>query len=205
MKKRTLSPIKRPHGLISPSASGVAAEARVAAELLRCALKVAKPFWTDDEVDLLVLHPSTDSLIPVPIQVKSVQFIPRTNGRQAKSVFIKGLKKKYLERQPGLCLAIYRPDKDWIWFIDSAATIKKVYDAQNCDGGKPKYADLRHGSDVRIRVMREGDPILDEWKVSPDNAIFLTEAIRRVLRLLANPELRILSLRDLFQEAGDEE
>lgn len=31
--------------------SGVAGEARVAAELLRAVLKAAKPYWTDDEAD----------------------------------------------------------------------------------------------------------------------------------------------------------
>ncbi len=60
---------------LSNTFSGVAAEARVAAELVRQGFRVAKPLWTDDEVDLIVLCKGEGTALPIPIQVKSVQFL----------------------------------------------------------------------------------------------------------------------------------
>jgi hypothetical protein len=63
--------------------SGVAGEARVAAELVRGGFRVAKPLWTDDEADLLVLMRTDGALLPIVVQVKSVQFLPDSQGQLA--------------------------------------------------------------------------------------------------------------------------
>lgn len=198
MEKRKISKFKRPHGLSNPAASGICGEARVTTELLRHGFKVAKPYWTDDEIDLLVLKAGTDSLVPIPIQVKTIQFLQKARRRQPKSVFIKGLRKKYVERQPGLCLAIYCVDKDLIWFIDTAATIRQVYNDQTASSRRVKYSDLSENDNVRIRVRRDEDATLDRWKVPRDDAMWLNEAIKRVVTVLQKPSQRIRSYRHLF-------
>lgn len=39
----------------------------------------------------------------------------------------KGLRKRYLDRQPALCLAIYSPAHDKIWFFPGADAIRQLY------------------------------------------------------------------------------
>jgi hypothetical protein len=105
--------IRRIHALEN-TFSGVAGEARIAAEFVRCGLRVAKPYWTDDEVDLVVLYRHENSVLPLPVQVKSLQFLESKTRKLSDPRFLSGLKKRYVEKNPALCLAIYRPDEDRI-------------------------------------------------------------------------------------------
>ena len=91
--------------------SGTAGEMNVIAVLSRCGLNIDKPLQIDDEIDVSIRVKIGVHNILIPIQVKSVQFPEKRN---IKHKFIQGLKKKYLERQPHLCLAIYRPETNEI-------------------------------------------------------------------------------------------
>jgi hypothetical protein len=177
--------IVRMHALTN-TASGTAAELRVAAELARCGIRVADPYWGDDEVDLLILWMAVESLVPIPVQVKAVQFGVETNQPPPATRAIQGLKKRYVERQPALCLAMYRLDTDDIWFIHGAARIRQVYDAQynasmaRAGAGRRKinYADIEDGSDIRIDLTRVADAEFDrQWKVDKRNAMWLSQRI----------------------------
>jgi len=110
--------------------SGVAGEARIAAEFVRCGFRVADPYWTDDEVDLLVLEREENLAVPLSIQVKSVQFLPDRNQKIPTHAFTQGLKKRYVTKSPAFALAIYLVDTDEIFFIDGPANIRRVYEAQ---------------------------------------------------------------------------
>lgn len=167
--------------------SGIAGEARVAAELVRCGLRVAKPYWADDEVDLLVLVEAQRGLeVPLPIQVKSIQLAPphpAADREEARRPAIHGLKKRYVEQNPALCLAIYRPDTDDIWFINGAENIKRVYDEQasaSARGERP-YTELREEDDVTIAVEPAPDA-LREWLVPKGDAAWITERLARTMR-----------------------
>jgi len=58
MKKITGRPKKlRAVHALTNTYPGVAAEIRAVAEFVRRGLKVSKPYWTDDKIDLLMLIP----------------------------------------------------------------------------------------------------------------------------------------------------
>ena len=158
MKKSTGRPKKlRAVHALTNTYSGVAAEIRAAAEFVRCGLKVSKPYWTDDEIDLLILMPEKTRLTPIPVQVKAIQFNPdaKTNKQPVRRP-IQGLKKKYVERQPALCLVVYRPDTDQLWFVPSADGIRSLYAQQYKDGIKEKtYEALDPDGDVPIAIDRK--------------------------------------------------
>jgi len=56
--------------------------------------------------------------------------------------FVRNLKKKYIEKNSALCLAIYRPDIDRIWFIDGPENIKRVYDQDAKASSRKLYLEL---------------------------------------------------------------
>jgi hypothetical protein len=181
--------IKRVHALTN-TASGVAGEARVGAELARCGIQVAKPYWNDDEIDLLVLHRNGALLYPIPIQVKSVQRDPDDTGNN----FIQRLKKRYIEQLPPLCLAIYNPKTDRIWFIDTAERIRSVYRDQGEWHKHKSYDTLGDDEDVRIGLnpTAESTRLDADWLVPRDDASWLstriiraTETIREANKLSA--------------------
>src|SRR5271156_6817625 len=145
--------------------SGVAGEARVAAELVRGGFRVAKPLWTDDEADLLVLMRTDGALLPIVVQVKSVQFLPDSQGQVPVRVFAQGLKKRYLLKSPAFLLALYRVDEDFIYLIPGPGNIISAYDAQRRFNKKHKmFSSLRDDDDVRIALDFE-DKLLRSWKV----------------------------------------
>jgi len=174
-----MSEVKRIHTLTN-TFSGVAAEARVAAELVRNGLFVADPYWTDDEFDLLILQTVSQNVIPVAVQVKAIQFISNERPRLP----IQGLKKKYVAANKALCLAIYRPDSDDIWFIDGAENIKRVHNEQVQRGySKKLFNELDDASDVPIKISKKPDAAFDsEWKMPKDNAAWLPQRINRVAK-----------------------
>jgi hypothetical protein len=151
--------------------SGVAGEARVTAELVRAGFRVAKPYWTDDEADLLVLMRSNGGLLPIVVQVKSVQFLPDSKGQVAPRVFTQGLKKKYVLKSPAFVLALYRVDKDFIYLIPGPENIVSTYESQKLFNKKHKaFSMLDENDDVRVAVDF-GDKLLRKWKVDSANGV----------------------------------
>ena len=131
--------------------SGITGEARFTAEFLRNGIQVAKPYWNDDEIDLLVFTMQSGQLIPIPIQVKTIQFLPNANNKMPNTKTLQGLKKKYIERQPTLCLAVYEPETDSMWLVAGASEIKAIYDEQYNHGRKQKkYLDINGDKDLPI-------------------------------------------------------
>ena len=190
------SPIQAPHALTN-TFSGVAGEARVAAELVRCGLKVAKPYWTDDSTDLLVLAESGTAVVPIPVQVKSVQFLPQKGGETPKHRHVQGLKKRYLDR-PELCLAVYRPDTDTIWFVDGASNITAVYEAQKTWNTKHQpLTELDENVDVRLYVEADrGVP--GDWTVPRNDRRWLAARIQKVADATADQNREIAALEAMW-------
>jgi hypothetical protein len=193
-------PIRRPHYLFN-TFSGVAGEGRVAAEFVRCGFRVARPLWTDDEVDLLVIMRSpfqTGDLVPIAVQVKSVQFIPNMRGQLPNRVFIKGLRKRYLMKSPALSLAVYRPDTDEIYFIDGGQNIQAVYESQlNWNRKHRAFSTLKDEDDVRI-ALSESEGIDGEWKVNPRDARWLSERMNRIAKKVGSPAKLRTAVEALF-------
>ena len=174
--------IRRIHALTN-TFSGIAGEARIAAELVRCGFRVAKPYWSDDEVDLLVLQRSSQPNIALPlsIQVKSVQFLPQKDGTLKDRVFIQGLKKRYVTKSPAFGLAIYRVDTDEIFFIDGQANVQEVHESQSIWNKKHvPFGSLADDKDVRIAVHFD-DGLKGDWKVDRDTPSWLTARMRRIV------------------------
>jgi len=166
--------VKRLYAL-NNTASGVAGEAAVTAALLRAGLRLAKPYWTDNEVDLLVLWEESSGLIPIPIQVKSVQ--AAVNETEAHT---QNLKKRYIEASPYLCLAIYSVARNKIWIIPKSENIKRVYkewaDAPKTGPGAPrtKYEEIdpKNGTvNIRVDVSAKGNKDFDKkWLLDAEDA-----------------------------------
>jgi hypothetical protein len=177
--------------------SGIAGELAVATALLRSGYKVAKPYWNNDVMDLLVLwrDESGHSHSVIPVQVKSVQRASSTKAEIA----IEGLKKKYVERHPGLCLGIFSPEWNRVWFIPGAHNILKVHkagvDKSKKRGGKQRtpFELLGSDSDVRIYVnlAPTGDPDLDKWLIKLDQPQKRLDKLMRglTLRMKDDPEV----------------
>lgn len=147
--------------ILKNTLSGVAGETSVAARLLKFGTKISKPFWNDDEVDFEIKLGEGDNSVNVPLQVKNVQFAENKD-----KAFIQGLKKKYIERNQVLCLAIYNTQNDWLWFIAGSQQIKKVYELQASWNKKhKKYSDLKIEDDVRLAIQKDGKDILTEYKI----------------------------------------
>jgi len=169
--------------------SGVAGEARIAAELVRNGFRVAKPYWNHDEIDLLLIDKSNDRLIPIPIQVKSIQFIPNKNQKLKDKNPIQGLRKKYVDNNFALCLAIYRPDLDNIWFINGNKNIIRVYEEQQSWNKRhKKYESLKEEDDIRIYVPYDinSTNFLSDWLLSKDDPIPLRKRITEIKEEMTN-------------------
>lgn len=174
-----MAEIHRIHALTN-TFSGVAGEARVAAELVRCGFLIAKPYWTDDEADLILLdrrYSESYSVVPVVIQVKSVQFLPNEQQKVSPRKFIKGLRKRYVLNSPAFALAIYRVDRDEIFFIHGQDNVRAVYEAQDSWNKKHVSFDkLSPEGDVKIAIdLNEGIP--GNWKVPRYEPNWLTERV----------------------------
>lgn len=195
--------VKRPHTL-DETYAGVAGELRVAAELVRCGMRVAKPYWTNDEADLVVLYGtrgrniptsrrSRKTLVPVHLQVKAVQFLPSKSRAAETSRRVK-IKKRYVEDTRSLCIAIYRVDKDCLWFVDGPKNIIRAYNDQ--PGRRKKYAELPNAAELSFTITAtEGTkgPSLKDWLVPRDDRQWLPTRIERVVdNLTANEIDRIL-------------
>lgn len=169
---------------LSSNASGNAGEAAFNAFFLRAGLKVAKPYWTEDMNDLLVLYDNGTRLIAIPIQVKSVQ---KKKDDEEK---IQRLWKRYLEKTKYLCLAIYCPDLDKLWFIPKADNIVKAYKewASKPAKTKPrkKYDEIDSDKGevpLRVNVTQNGDEEFDKkWLLNTDDVYGIVQQIN----ILAN-------------------
>ncbi len=194
--------VKRPHAL-NNTYSGVAGELRVAAELVRCGMRVAKPYWTNDEADLVVLYGtrgrnittsrrSRKTLVPVHLQVKAVQFLP-SKSRTAESSRRVKIKKRYVEDTRSLCIAIYRVDTDCLWFIDGPENIIRAYN--DLPRRKRKYAELPDTAELSFTITATEGPLFEEWLVPRDDRQWLPKRIKRVVDNLTPNEID-----RLFQE-----
>lgn len=167
--------------------SGVVGEMAVATALIRAGHRVAKPYWNDDEVDLVVFAKEGLSLLPIPVQVKSVQRLNNEGDEFA----AEGLKKKYIHRQPALCLGIYCPESNKIWFIPGADNIRDVHRAgvlaSKSRLGRPRtpYESLDPDKDVNIYVnlTDEGDKEFDSrWLIDTTSPSKLNKAINDLVK-----------------------
>ena len=191
----------RPRYSIENTFSGQAAELSVAALLVRAGFRVAQPLWSNDYTDLLILKESKGWLVPIPVQVKSVQ----QAGKPKSQVAIQGLKKKYVKDVPALCLAIYSPAHDKIWFIPGAENIRIVHQnwvekSNASPGTRAKlYEDILPENDIPIRVdlSTSGDTEFDEqWLVDRKSPIDLYNQINH----LAEGFVAKLKKRDEYSE-----
>jgi len=153
--------------------SGLVGEMAIATALLRCGYKVAKPYWNNDVMDLLIVsRDESGHHLCMPIQVKSIQKLTS----ESQEVAVQGLKKHYVERQPGLCLGIYSPELNKIWFIAGSHNIRKVHHAglvaskKRPGASRIPYEALKLQDDVSIYVnlSAAGNPKLDKWLVNPE-------------------------------------
>ena len=154
--------------------SGAVGELAVATTLLRCGHKVAKPYWNNDAMDLVVLHLCKDGTthMVIPVQVKSIQRLQSVS----EEIPISGLKKIYLDRIPNLCLAIYSPEFNRIWFVPGADSIRELHaDGVQKSIGRPgrnrdSYESIDPEGDVAIYVNIEetGPSELNKWLLDPD-------------------------------------
>lgn len=154
--------------------SGAVGELAVATILLRCGQKVAKPYWNNDVMDLVVLHRCKDGVthMVIPVQVKSIQRLQSLS----EEIPISGLKKRYLDRTPNLCLAIYSPEFNRIWFVPGADNIRALHKAgvQKSIGrpgrNRDSYESIDPTGDVAIYVDLEetGSTELNKWLLNPD-------------------------------------
>jgi hypothetical protein len=184
--------------------SGVAGEARVAAEFVRCGLRVAKPYWTDDEADLLVIERTRnlqqDLAVPVIIQVKAVQFLPDRNQKIPTRVFLQRLKKRYVTKSPAFGLAIYRVDTDEIFFIDGQANVRFVYESQKSWNKKHiPFDSLKDDDWVRI-ALHEKEGIEGDWKVNPRDAAWLTGRVQGLVDRVGRENSVTLALDALWSD-----
>ena len=172
--------------------SGKAGEHNVLAKLSRFGLRVSKPQWDDDEVDYEIHWGDGDESVNIPLQVKSVQF----SHKRDKS-FIQGLKKKYLQRNALLCLAIYNPDHDWMWLFCSSDTIVTVYERQSKWNRKHRsYSILDNNDDVRIAVPHDGQAFHSEYRVHINDQSRVLTSIEEVA---SRKKVHILSPAEAFQ------
>lgn len=156
--------LRRIHA-VTNTFSGALGEARTAAELIRCKIRVAKPYWDDDEMDLLVFIDIGQRIVPLPVQVKSRQFL-----RNEDRIFIP-IKKKYITRNPGLCLILYYPKDDEFWVIHGSSNIINAYDAQVAWNRKhTMFTDIIDDCDVRLAFPKSDKAFDKKWKVDKKDA-----------------------------------
>jgi hypothetical protein len=169
----------RPRYAVSNTFSGQAGELAFSALCVRAGLRVAQPLWADDYTDTLILLQSQGWVIPLPVQVKSVQQASKAKPE----VSVQGLKKKYVDRVPALCLAIYSPAHDKLWFIPGANNIRDVYQQwvekeRAGPGRKPvPYDDILIENDIpiRVNVSTSGDASFDgKWLIDRKSPVDLS-------------------------------
>lgn len=140
--------MRRAYGLLQ-TYSGPTGEASAAAALLRLGFPVAKPMWGDDEWDLLILDRDERWDISLPVQVKSRQDFQDQNNGRTTHTYVSGLIKSYVERSPGLCLAVCWPHSGSVWIIPGAKNIIRLYDHRL---GPGSYAALANNMNVGLRI-----------------------------------------------------
>jgi len=176
--------------------AGVAAEMRVAAELCRFGFHVARPYWTEDEIDLLVAYEISGTVVFVPIQVKCVQFVTATRKCRVPTCFIQGLKKRYIENNKWLSLVLYNPHEDWFWFIDGAINICKAYDAQKAWHKHIAYNQIADDADVRIGLTKKGRDNFDAlWKCPAKAGTFWDQRLARIAKQIAENRDRVAEIK----------
>jgi len=171
---------------LSNTKSGETGEINVLGKLTRIGLNISQPFWNDDEVDYEIRCGKGDTSVNIPLQVKSVQF---TNN--FKNAFIQGLKKKYLERNKLLCLAIYNPDNDWMWLFSGSETIISTYERQKEWNKKHRdYNALKGDEDIRIAIPSDGFSLISEYKIKIGDE---DKVIQDIEKIASRKQITIIS------------
>jgi len=173
----------------------------MAAEFVRYGFRVAKPYWNDDEIDLLLIDKDADHILTIPIQVKSIQFLPdkKTYELPDKKA-IQGLRKKYLSRNLALCVAIYRPDSDSVWFINGSKNVIAAYEAQSSWNAQHKaFASLDDDDEVRIYVPCDMSSHLQaEWLLPPHDPTPLRKRISDIKKEMSDHWAEVMKLQSLW-------
>lgn len=181
----------RPRYAVSNTFSGQVGELLFSALCVRAGLRTAMPLWADDYTDVIIMLESQGWAIPIPVQVKSVQQASKTDPE----VSVQGLKKKYVEQVPALCLAIYSPAHDKLWFIPGADNIRDVYrewveKERTGPGRKPvPFDDITKDKDIPIRVnlSTNGDASFDQrWLVDRKSPIDFLNQVNDLADKLVN-------------------
>lgn len=159
----------------SSGLSGNVGEYRVAAELLRAGFNVAKPYWDIDGWDLVVFVAVHQLLVPLPLQVKSVQQSAGESGKPTASREVQGLYKKYVEA--GVGVAIYAPDKDKIWLFLSENEVKEAFVA--VERRKLTFESINSEDELPLRVPEDSQAFDGKWCVSAGNVQLSQRLIRR--------------------------
>lgn len=207
----------RLHALTN-TASGVAGEAAIAAAFLRAGFQVARPLWNDDEGDLLVFWERSGQLIPIPVQAKSVQSkVVRDAAKHTQRcdpiVAPQGLKKKYIDRQPALCLAIYSPERDKIWFFPGANSIREAYKewlGSRSSRGRKSKAWNEMGDDyevpIYVDVSKNGNAAFDDkWLLDRHSPTRLTDQVSQLAQQIFDQQQLRAVYANLFPAEPPEE
>lgn len=185
--------LRRIHA-VTNTFSGVLGEVRIAAELLRCGFKVAKPYWNDDEMDLLAFLTVGTQIVPIPIQVKSRQFM-RGEGR----TFI-SIKKAYVSRNMGLCLFLYYPAEDTMWLINGREAIIGAYNAQaSWDANHTRYAKIKKGANVKFAFPKAETSFDSKWKIDTSDASDISRRLAAVAKKTLEHNKIVKGLEALWQ------
>ena len=166
---------KRIHAL-KQFASGPAAEIAVTAALLRSGLAVARPYWLHDHVDLLVFWDVRQRLVPITVQVKALQFkTERSEPYKVRTA--DGIKRRYLD-DSSLCLAIYRPDTDAIWFYAGPDEILSAYEVAK-SAEAPQKGAIPPEDDVAFRLKATPGKEYDaRWRWPKDDASWISRRVQ---------------------------
>lgn len=169
--------------------SGALGEARIAAELIRCGIKVAKPYWNDDEMDLLAFLNIGEQVVPLPIQVKSRQFLKGED-----KVFIP-IKKQYIAKNEGLCLLLYFPQDDSIWLINGKRNIIQAYDAQFSWNPKhTMFSAIHKDGTVGFAFFRAHTGFDTYWKIDKSDVSDISRRFCAVAKAILGHNKRVRGL-----------
>jgi hypothetical protein len=152
------------------------------------------------------------------VQVKSVQskhvIDNKTNvSRVTMVVAPQGLRKKYIDRQPALCLAIYSPARDKIWFFPGADAIRQVYAdwlaTRSSKGRKSKALDAMGDEEevpIYVDVSKEGDKDFDaKWLLDRQSPTKLTKQIHDLARRVIDRQSLRAVMTEMFTIAPSED
>jgi hypothetical protein len=157
---------------------------------MRAGLRVLRPHWDDDEMDLIVLAEHPRRPIPLPVQIKAIQ--ARASGEDV--VRVDRVRRRYVDTNPGICLAVYSHPNDKMWFLAGARAVRDTHAAQTAAANaRPgRRGPLRSAYEalgpeqtvpIDVNVGDPGDLDFDrQWLVDRYTPKPLTDVIRDLAR-----------------------